>query len=236
VQIIPVIDVKGGIVVHASGGDRTNYAPLQSVLTSSVEPIEVIRDLLTCHPFNTIYIADLDAIVQQRLNIDFYRELHQKFPDTEFWLDAGIRTRMDWQQLADINGIRCIIASESLIELDLISSSDARSEILSLDLQDGNFLGNDLLLALPEAWPEDVIVMNLDFVGEAMGPDFMLLNKMKGLAVNSRIVAAGGVRNEADLKSLTEQGLDAALIASALHKGAISSGVLRHFETGHHPL
>jgi len=236
VQIIPVIDVKGGIVVHASGGDRANYAPLQSVLTSSVEPIEVIRDFLTWHPFNTIYIADLDAIVKQQFNIDFYSKLHQYFPDTEFWLDAGIQTRQDWQQLANIKGLRCILASESLVELDLIANSDTRSGVLSLDLQHGKFLGNDSLLAQPEAWPEDVIVMNLDFVGEAMGPDFMLLNKMKGLAVNSRIVAAGGIRNEADLESLTEQGIDAALIASALHRGAISSGVLRRFETGHRPL
>ena len=67
-QIIPVIDVMGGIVVHASGGDRAHYQPLKSILTSSCDPFEVITDLLAWHDFKKVYIADLDAICQHNFD------------------------------------------------------------------------------------------------------------------------------------------------------------------------
>lgn len=70
-QIIPVIDVMGGIVVHASGGIRDQYQPLQSVLTSSCEPIEVISELLARYKSKIIYIADIDAIRNHHLILIF---------------------------------------------------------------------------------------------------------------------------------------------------------------------
>ena len=45
-RIIPVLDVMGGIVVRAVAGRRSEYRPLVSKLTTSVEPAEVARTLL----------------------------------------------------------------------------------------------------------------------------------------------------------------------------------------------
>ncbi|MDQ7072331.1 MAG: hypothetical protein Q9N32_00570 [Gammaproteobacteria bacterium] len=39
-EIIPVIDIMGGKVVQAGGGDRNSYSLLKSVLTDSIEPVE----------------------------------------------------------------------------------------------------------------------------------------------------------------------------------------------------
>ena len=61
-NIIPVIDIRDGIVVHARGGERANYQPLKSLLTQSVKLEQVIDDLLAWYPFKQLYIADLDAI------------------------------------------------------------------------------------------------------------------------------------------------------------------------------
>src|SRR3954451_24567824 len=40
-QIIPVLDIQGGIVVRAIGGRRSEYRPLVSRLTDSTEPLAV---------------------------------------------------------------------------------------------------------------------------------------------------------------------------------------------------
>jgi phosphoribosylformimino-5-aminoimidazole carboxamide ribotide isomerase len=230
VQIIPVIDVMGGIVVHASGGVRDHYQPLQSILTTSCDPIDVISALLTLHDFKKIYIADLDAIREHNYDLVFYTDLHKHFPLIEFYLDIGIRTRNDWQKIASMEGIRCILGSESLEEIDLLKEDRIKEQaILSLDYQNNRFLGKSELAGQLGNWPKKVIVMNLDHVGARSGPDFSLLAKVQKLAMNSDVVAAGGVRNEADLDQLAKQGITATLIASALHKGNINSEVLNKF-------
>ena len=229
-QIIPVIDVMGGIVVNASGGIRSQYQPLESILTSSCEPVEVISALLAMHDFKKIYIADLDAISDYRYDVDLYTHLHERFPDIEFWLDVGIRTREDWKIIENIDGIRAVLGSETLEELDLMTEPLIKEQgILSLDYQQDVFLGKSDLIKRPDTWPKDVIVMNLDYVGAGLGPDYFLLAKVKELAVDSRIVAAGGVRDERDLAKLAKQNIDATLVASALHKGNISTKVISDF-------
>lgn len=228
-QIIPVIDVMGGIVVHATGGIRTHYQPLQSILTKSCDPIKVISAMLTLHDFKTIYIADLDAINYHHYDLAFYTKLHKKYPTIEFWLDVGIRTSIDWQKIASLKGIRCVLGSESLEDIDFLKKPQIKEQgVLSIDYQSNRFLGKLALVKQPENWPEKVIVMNLDYVGARRGPDFSLLAMVQKLAMNSDVIAAGGVRNESDIDQLAKQGIKAALIASALHKGSISSEMLKN--------
>ena len=52
----------GGEVVHAVGGERTNYWPVKSRLTDSTRPLDVARALLAASGATELYVADLDAI------------------------------------------------------------------------------------------------------------------------------------------------------------------------------
>ena len=61
-QAIPVIDLMGGQVVRARMGDRASYRPLESPLSPTSDPVDVVRGLLGVFPFPTLYVADLDAI------------------------------------------------------------------------------------------------------------------------------------------------------------------------------
>ena len=65
-QVIPVIDLLRGQVVRARMGDRASYRPLESPLSPTSDPIDVVRGLLSVYPFPTLYVADLDAIQRQR--------------------------------------------------------------------------------------------------------------------------------------------------------------------------
>ena len=65
-QAIPVIDLMGGQVVRARMGDRASYRPLESPLSPTSEPVDVVRGLLEVFPFPTLYVADLDAIQGRR--------------------------------------------------------------------------------------------------------------------------------------------------------------------------
>jgi len=226
VEIIPVIDVMGGKLVHARGGKRADYLPLTSLLTECDAPIEVIKDLLAYHPFSTFYIADLDAIMSNQRDGDLYSDLSNIFPNTVFYLDAGISDMESWQALAIYPNIYPVIGSETLLDILWLSDLAVRTKsILSLDFQYGKFLGDVLLLSSPNLWPERVIAMNLDCVGSQRGPDLHLLADLKTMSTSS-IIAAGGVRNEQDLMELQQRGTEQVLIASALHDGRINKRFL----------
>jgi phosphoribosylformimino-5-aminoimidazole carboxamide ribotide isomerase len=222
-EIIPVIDVLGGKVVHARGGERRQYPLLQSVLTSHCEPLQVIFDVLAWQSFSTIYIADLDAILQQQQNTALYQALAEQFPQLTFLLDAGIDSKQSWQHFSAYPTIKPVIGSETLADIAWLSDSAIRQKsILSLDFQHGQFLGEQQLLQQADLWPEAIIAMNIDHVGAQSGPDFKLLSLLQQKAVNSQIIAAGGVRSEQDLVDLASQGIEQVLVASALHDGRIS--------------
>src|SRR5262245_59140568 len=61
-KIIPVIDLMDGLVVRARMGRRDLYRPITTPLSPTSEPIDVARGLRSVHPFDTLYVADLDAI------------------------------------------------------------------------------------------------------------------------------------------------------------------------------
>ena len=60
--ILPVLDLKQGLVVHGVAGRRDEYQPIVSRLTNSARPLDVAKALREHFGFDQLYLADLDAI------------------------------------------------------------------------------------------------------------------------------------------------------------------------------
>jgi phosphoribosylformimino-5-aminoimidazole carboxamide ribotide isomerase len=224
VQIIPVIDLMGGHVVHARRGERQNYQPLQSPLCAGSRPADVVAGYLTVHPFTTVYIADLDAIRGQGDSGADIAGLRRAFPTLRFWIDNGLASAADcraWlaRDLGDL-----VLGSEAQRDAEILRDVAGDRVILSLDFKDGAFLGPPALLADSGAWPGRVIVMTLSRVGSDSGPDVALLDRIHGRAGSRSVFAAGGVRGGEDLLELQRRGIAGVLVASALHAGRIGGG------------
>ena len=227
-NIIPVLDLKDGQVVHAKHGDRQNYPPIQSALSHSSEPFTIVKALQSLYPFKYLYIADLDAIQGNGNHAAQIKNIQKDFPDLEIWLDAGFKTSEAieaWQ-----NGkVRIVLGSESLVSIDSYKAmlkACRTAPILSLDFKFGHFLGPQPLINDPQLWPNEVIVMTLDQVGSQSGPDLAQLKVIKNLWSVAAIYAAGGIRSVDDLNTLKAQNYAGALIASALHNGKIGKAEL----------
>jgi phosphoribosylformimino-5-aminoimidazole carboxamide ribotide isomerase len=67
----------------------------------------------------------------------------------------------------------------------------------------------------------EVIVLDLARVGSGAGPDFALVRELCARFPKLELLAGGGVRDVADLRALAEAGAAGALVATALHSGAI---------------
>ena len=225
-QLIPVIDLKAGFVVHARRGARDTYEPIRSSLAPGAEPVEIAAALLRLHPFDTLYIADLDAIQRRGENLGAIEAIHAAFPKVELWVDAGIAdlaTYAGWRarQLG-----RAVIGTESGPDAALIAALRAEDgaprPVLSLDFGAHGPLGRAELFCDPNVWPDDVIVMSLTRVGSDAGPDQAALSTVNAQAGGRRVFAAGGIRGEMDLAVVRRLGVAGALVASSLHDGRLT--------------
>jgi phosphoribosylformimino-5-aminoimidazole carboxamide ribotide isomerase len=227
-ELIPVIDLMGGLVVHARAGDRDRYRPLEhSRISASPDPATVIEGLLALHPFRTLYIADLDAIRKLGDHKALIFGLRRMFPQLHFWVDAGFAGECGCRRFLAAGLGDLVLGSESQADLRLLDlfGHDTRL-ILSLDFQGDRRLGAEALFEVPERWPERVIAMTLARVGRGGGPDVERLAGLRRLAPEKRFYAAGGVRGAGDLRALEALGCAGALIASALHDGRLGSDEL----------
>ena len=222
-EVIPVLDPKEGVVVHARMGRRDQYRPIETPLASTSNPVDVARGLLAVHPFETFYIADLDAIENAGNNDAALTRLKTELPNLVFWVDNGVADIARANSWLDAGLGNLVLGSESQRDGALVRrlSQDDRV-ILSLDYRGEEFLGPAALLSNAAHWPRKIIAMTLARVGSANGPDLNRLAAIKAAAPDKLIYAAGGVRDPADLAALQHAGIEGALVATSLHNGKLT--------------
>ena len=225
-NVIPVVDLLGGQVVHARGGERDAYRPIVTPLSRTSDPVDIVGGLLGLYPFATLYAADLDAILGRGDNLSTLRRLRATFPALRLWIDNGAADSKALAAIFDLNLGVPVLGSESQLDERLVAAySGSERIVLSLDFRNQRFLGSSIVLEQPDAWPARVIVMSLSRVGGDAGPDFDRLRAVRASAGSREIYAAGGVRHAADLSELESLGCAGVLAASALHDGRLDRAI-----------
>ncbi len=225
-QIIPVIDLNHGLVVHAKHGLRSAYAPIQSPLCKNAQIESVLAGYLSLFPFKTFYIADLDSIIDGIPQHKLINELLTRHPELTFWIDSGFQSSPDLYQ-AHGNYVP-ILGSEAYPPHKITAFENFNEPfILSLDFTAEHKLGAERIFNDSSLWPKDIILMTLQKVGSLAGPDFEKLQSFSERFPEHNFIAAGGVRNLDDIQRLARIGINTALIASALHSGKFSAEQLR---------
>jgi phosphoribosylformimino-5-aminoimidazole carboxamide ribotide isomerase len=220
--IIPVLDLKDGIVVHAKVGNRADYGPVESPFGAADDTVAIARGLLAATGSPILYIADLDAIAGAGNHFELVRGLADVLQGTTLWIDAGFSQVADcafWLPL----GATLVIGSESLAGVeDWLSIREAfgQSVVLSLDFDASGRNGPASLFDDPSLWPGRLIVMSLARVGTEAGPDLDRLKSVIDQAQGRAVFAAGGVRDARDLAAIAALEAGGALLATALHAQA----------------
>ena len=237
-KVIPVIDVLNGIVVHAVRGIRKEYQPLQSVLTKSVEPLEVARAFKNLG-FSDLYVADLDAIIDCSTNFPTLKSITDEI-DIKLMVDAGVTSIERAKKLLDSGVSKLIIGTETLQTKSFVAQAvdifGSERVVVSLDLKGDKILvklGFDgctdpicLLQQFKDMGVSQVIVLDLKRVGSGEGVNIDFLKKVIA-EVGVDVYVGGGVRDINDLVELKNLGVSGALVATALHTGKISIDELK---------
>jgi phosphoribosylformimino-5-aminoimidazole carboxamide ribotide isomerase len=244
--IIPVIDLMGGQVVRGIAGRRSEYRPIESRLASESRPAIIARALVDQFGFSTAYVADLDAIGGRKADWESLAAIASA--GMELWIDAGIATPPIYTlvhqrlQSYDIQ-FRLVVALESLVDPadERWDSVPAGPPLFSLDLKAGTPIHR--IAAWREKSPaeiarrihargwSDMIVLDLADVGTGGGTRTLeLCTQLNRELEPLRLIAGGGVRGTGDLAALQNAGCHAALVASALHDGRLTSEDVARFK------
>ena len=241
-ELIPVLDLQRGKAVHARGGARPSYQPVQSSLLPgrAGDAVSLARTYRTVIGATQCYIADLDAIEGWTPQLELIRQLahpEQGFgrgllidggitasSAAELFLAAGattvvvgLETLKGFKELAGI--VKSIGSGRVIFSLDMMGGKPVRRRTGRIARHEG--LALELGARAAEAGVETILVLDLAAVGKAAGPHnldtIMALKHLVGV----RVYAGGGVRGRKDLEVLQEAGCDGALVGTALHEGLL---------------
>jgi phosphoribosylformimino-5-aminoimidazole carboxamide ribotide isomerase len=241
-RILPVLDLKAGVVVRGVAGRRHEYRPIEGLLAADARPTTVARAFVDRLGLTECYLADLDAIAGAEPAWGVYRELIDC--GLHLWIDAGVADVQRAAALGDFSHsgrrlARAIAGLETVPTADtlrtLVAAVGPARLTFSLDLREGRPLTSspdwsgrqpvEIAAAAVEAGVPSMVVLDLARVGVGSGVGTEpLCRELRARWPGLELAAGGGVRSVADLESLAAAGCDAALVASALHDGRITRG------------
>jgi phosphoribosylformimino-5-aminoimidazole carboxamide ribotide isomerase len=238
-RVIPVIDLKGGLVVRGMAGRRDEYRPIVSQIASEPTPRAVAEAFAQRLGFSNVYVADLDAIEGVPLDFSAYDVITAC--GLTPWIDAGVGTAQQARQLGSgtfsiISGLESLSSPDEL--QGIVNGCGADRVVFSLDLKAGEPITSiaawqtlspgQIAAAAVERGVRRMIVLDLADVGVSRGASTLdLVRRLRSGHPQLEITAGGGVRGIADLRHMAEAGCDAALVASALHDGRITPDEVR---------
>jgi phosphoribosylformimino-5-aminoimidazole carboxamide ribotide isomerase len=219
IEVIPVLDIMGGLVVHAIAGRREEYKPLkESVLADKPDPHLILKNLKNMG-FKTVYIADLDAIMGRGGN-SYVIHVAETL-NFNVLADVG-RVGLS---LTDTDKISYVIGTEYMRypnELELLNG-----RVVSLDMYGGEVLFSNTRRSVDEVIEDlrmvefrKVLVIDLSRVGTGSGVNKAIISELIRY-FPGKLIVGGGVREEGDILYLRDVGVVGVLVATAIHKGVI---------------
>jgi len=233
-RIIPVIDLKDGLAVHAVKGERQAYQPVKSALLDTANPLDVAKAYRQRLGLREVYIADLDAILHARPQLDLIADLSHE-SGLELMVDAGIHKPENVLELLSTGASKVIIGAETLTawrELQDIQAIVPREKLVfSLDMRAGEILSAcpelsalsplEAIQRLHESGWQEIILLDLARVGTQNGVDRALIDEARKRFPQLKLLVGGGIRDIDDLKKMKASGVSGVLVATILHLGLL---------------
>ncbi|MFX1574634.1 MAG: HisA/HisF-related TIM barrel protein [Promethearchaeota archaeon] len=240
-KIIPVIDILNSEAVHAKEGERDKYLPLKSRMFNSTNPIKIIKTLKYKYKFNEIYIADLDSIINKKLNYQIFDKI-SKIPDLYIMVDPGIVNFQDVSVFSKYKFNQLIIGLETINNLEIISKSISllgqNRLIISIDMYKGKIISKledlnnkdpkSIINQISNLGITNIILLDLFRVGQKFGGIPALFSEIVSF-FNGNVFVGGGIKNQEDFISYKKQKFSGVLVATALYDGTINIKKVRKF-------
>jgi phosphoribosylformimino-5-aminoimidazole carboxamide ribotide isomerase len=212
IEVIPAVDVLGSEAVRL---ERGRY---DRVVERAGEPAALAQRLLEAGA-RRIHLVDLDGARDGGLRLELVRRIADLGAPVQ--ASGGIRSLTDARALLAAGADRVVVGTAAWPDPSpWLELGDAL--VLAIDVKDGELRVAGwrdraqlrFSEALARASDARVLVTAIDRDGTLAGPDLELV--AEAARAGLRVLAAGGVRSPADIRSLAEAGAEAAIVGRAL--------------------
>jgi phosphoribosylformimino-5-aminoimidazole carboxamide ribotide isomerase len=226
--VIPAVDVLEGTAVRLEQGDYDR------VNLKAGDPLELVAAAARRRP-PFVHVIALDAARDGGVPLGLAHEVVAVAAPTPVQLGGGVRSVEDAVELAEAGVARVLVGSAAFGPIRLTDFVAALGDrlVVAVDvsqgtvrtagwLSDSGLSLDDALWRCAEAEVDRVLCTAIARDGTASGPDLGLIRQARA-AFAGEILAAGGVRNMADVEALAEAGADGAVVGRAWLEGTFDA-------------
>ena len=228
--VYPAIDLRGGNAVQLVGGD-----PAVQPVTLP-DPVAVARKWVDAG-FQALHVIDLDAALGTGNNRAVVRDIIET-ASVPVQVGGGVRAAATMHELIELGAARVIVGTRAIedpawrAEIThrypgrVIVAADVRGDRIVTKgwTQETAISAIGFLRELSEEPLAAVLVTDVGREGQMIGID---VAKFEALvtATPHPVIAAGGIRDVADLRALDAAGVAGAVLGMALYTGAIDASI-----------
>jgi phosphoribosylformimino-5-aminoimidazole carboxamide ribotide isomerase len=220
---IPAVDVLDGRAVRLLRGDYDR------VELDAGDPLELVRRAASQGP-PFVHVVALAAARDGGAPVELARAVVEASGSVPVQLGGGVRTPEDVRALLDAGIERVVVGTAAFGSTPLQAFVSDRVAV-AIDVADGVVRTNGWLESTTltteqalerctDAGVVTVVCTAIDRDGTRMGPDLELLREVRA-RFGGRVLAAGGIRNGADVAAVRELGLDGVVVGRAWLDGTL---------------
>ena len=227
-QVIPAVDVVGEEAVRLRQGDFAR------VVARAGDPSGLVARYAAARP-PLLHLVDLDGARSGAIRPGLVGRLAQEAAPTPLQASGGIRSLADAQALLDAGAARVVVGTAALAgrrALAELAAGLGEALVVAVDVRAGKVAAagweretavtpEDFAASCAEAGVPRLLCTAIERDGTLAGPDLALLERVRARS-GLPVLAAGGIRSDADLDDLAALGVEGAVVGRALLEGAIT--------------
>ncbi len=225
-QVLPAVDLLGDEAVRLEQGDFGRVA-------ARARPEELVRRFAAAGA-RVIHVVDLDGARRGRIRTDVVGRLVEAARPAKVQASGGIRSPADAERLLTAGATRVVVGTAALARVGALEQFVAELGdrlVVAIDVRGGRVAARGWLedtgLEAAEvarrcaaAGVSRILCTAIERDGMLRGPDLDLLREVKE-ASGLTVLAAGGIRSEADLAAVAAIGCEGAVVGRALLDGSL---------------
>jgi len=225
-QVLPAVDLLGEEAVRLEQGDFGRVA-------ARARPEELVRRFAAAGA-RLIHVVDLDGARRGRIRTDVIAHLAEAAAPVKLQASGGIRSPADAAQLLAAGAARVVVGTAALAQPEALEEFVAQLGdrlVVAIDVRGGHVAArgwledtgldaSEVARRCAEVGVPRILCTAIERDGMLGGPDLDLLGEVWEVS-QLPVLAAGGIRSEADLAAVAAIGCEGAVVGRALLDGSL---------------
>jgi phosphoribosylformimino-5-aminoimidazole carboxamide ribotide isomerase len=222
--IIPAVDVLGGRAVRLHQGDYDR------IEVDAGDPLALVRQAAALTP-PLVHVVALGAARDGGAPVDLARAVVEAAAPVPVQLGGGVRSIDDVKALAAVGVARVMVGTAAFGDIPLERLVEAGELVVAIDVADGivrtggwlessGLRTQQALERCAAAGVRHLLCTAIDRDGTRSGPDLDLLQEVRQF--DGTVLAAGGIRDDADVEGVRALGIDGVVVGRAWLDGTLT--------------